>query len=138
MYNYEEMRAHVRSPLYLFRKTVESYLNRLVPSYVVPLYTMVSFTTIRYSEATRRSRRQGRWIWIASGVVLAIALGLLTRTGIRTYQHYFIAPPPPPPPAKSYIGSIGNKLYSAAFTTTDTTVRVAGKLCRKLANTIVG
>jgi hypothetical protein len=139
MYNYEEMRAHVRSPLYLFRKTVEGYLNRLLPSYIVPLYTMVSFTTIRYSEAMRRSRRQGRWIWIASGVVLAIVFGLLTRAGIYAYHHYLAAlPPPPPPSTKSYMNSIGNKLYSTASTTTDVTVKVVGKLWRKISNTVSG
>ncbi|RKP24767.1 hypothetical protein SYNPS1DRAFT_33143 [Syncephalis pseudoplumigaleata] len=88
MYNYVEMRAHVHSPVYRARKAIEGVLYRLMPSYVVPLYTMVSFTTIRYSEATRRSQRQGRWIYIASGVALAVTLGLAFAATTISLSHH--------------------------------------------------
>ncbi|XP_056291949.1 kynurenine 3-monooxygenase [Pseudoliparis swirei] len=41
MYNYIEMRAHVNSNWFLFRKRVDDLLHFLLPKTVVPLYTMV-------------------------------------------------------------------------------------------------
>lgn len=61
MYNYGEMRSSVTKAGYLFRKTVEGWLHRIMPQTIIPLYTMVSFTRIRYSEAMRRWERQTRW-----------------------------------------------------------------------------
>ncbi|RKP04447.1 hypothetical protein THASP1DRAFT_35502 [Thamnocephalis sphaerospora] len=78
MQNYVEMRAHVRSPIYLARKYVEGMLHRVFPQLVVPLYTMVSFTTIRYSEATRRSQRQGRILAICTAIILLSILGIVS------------------------------------------------------------
>src|SRR5690348_15082617 len=40
LYNYVEMRHQVTSPVYLLRKKVEAYLHLLVPTKVIPLYTM--------------------------------------------------------------------------------------------------
>ncbi|KAI9594568.1 hypothetical protein BDF19DRAFT_444066 [Syncephalis fuscata] len=129
MYNYVEMRAHVRSPLYLIRKKIEGQLYRLFPSYVVPLYTMVSFTTIRYSEATRRSSRQGRWIWIVTGITVGVVLALLGRAGIRSYNSYFAALPPPPS-SSQYINQFGKKVLSVTSATAGVTYNVAGSLWR--------
>ncbi|KAL1923369.1 uncharacterized protein VTP21DRAFT_8349 [Calcarisporiella thermophila] len=77
MYNYIEMRSSVVSPLYLMRKRVEAWLHLLMPRYVIPLYTMVSFTSIRYSEAVRRWETQTYWLaagatGLATGVVGAL------------------------------------------------------------------
>ncbi|XP_030436050.1 kynurenine 3-monooxygenase [Gopherus evgoodei] len=57
MYNYIEMRAHVNSKWFIFRKYVDNFLHWLMPSTVIPLYTMVTFTRIRYHEARQR------WEW---------------------------------------------------------------------------
>uniref|UniRef100_A0A8C5ADV3 Kynurenine 3-monooxygenase n=1 Tax=Gadus morhua TaxID=8049 RepID=A0A8C5ADV3_GADMO len=57
MYNYVEMRAHVNSKWFLFRKKVDDILHFLLPKKIVPLYTMVTFTRIRYHEALQR------WHW---------------------------------------------------------------------------
>ncbi|RLV96441.1 hypothetical protein DV515_00012580 [Chloebia gouldiae] len=85
MYNYVEMREHVNSTWFIFRKRVDNFLHALMPSTIVPLYTMVSqhviphfcelllpgfgvvtfscnpsqvtFTRIRYHEALQR------WKW---------------------------------------------------------------------------
>ncbi|KAJ3162141.1 hypothetical protein HDU86_005839 [Geranomyces michiganensis] len=65
MYNYVEMRSSVTKAGYLFRKTVEGWLHRLFPTAVIPLYTMVSFSRIPYSEALRRWRRQSFWFDMA-------------------------------------------------------------------------
>jgi len=82
MYNHYEMRSAVTSPLYLARKKLEGTLHRLFPSAVIPLYTMVSFSTIRYSEAIKRWNRQTWWINVtATGVAVAATLGLGARFG---------------------------------------------------------
>ncbi|KAG5461077.1 MAG: hypothetical protein BJ554DRAFT_6788 [Olpidium bornovanus] len=72
MENYVEMRSAVVSLNYLIRRRAERLLSKLFPSLVVPLYTMVSFTTIRYSEARQRNRAQGRWL-LGSAVFTAAA-----------------------------------------------------------------
>ncbi|XP_061765932.1 kynurenine 3-monooxygenase isoform X1 [Nerophis ophidion] len=57
MYNYVEMRAHVNSKWFLFRKRVDNLLHFLMPNKIIPLYTMVTFTRTRYHEAV------ARWHW---------------------------------------------------------------------------
>ncbi|XP_061818307.1 kynurenine 3-monooxygenase [Nerophis lumbriciformis] len=57
MYNYVEMRAHVNSKWFLFRKSVDNILHFLMPKKIIPLYTMVTFTRTRYHEAV------ARWHW---------------------------------------------------------------------------
>ncbi|RXN10477.1 kynurenine 3-monooxygenase [Labeo rohita] len=41
MYNYVEMRAHVNSRYFLFRKYLDNFLHFIMPKAVIPLYTMV-------------------------------------------------------------------------------------------------
>ncbi|KAJ1725277.1 kynurenine 3-monooxygenase, mitochondrial precursor [Coemansia erecta] len=87
--NYIEMRARVVDYAYLFRKKLEGILHRVVPTAVIPLYTMVSFTSIPYSTVVRQWNRQTKWlhrsIWtlsamtaIGTGVLAARLFGLLT------------------------------------------------------------
>ncbi|KAI9207346.1 uncharacterized protein BJ171DRAFT_561484 [Polychytrium aggregatum] len=62
LYNYQEMRSSVLEWSYLLRKAVEGWIYRRLPFLgIVPLYTMVSFTRIPYSEAVRRWKRQTHW-----------------------------------------------------------------------------
>ncbi|KAG0211441.1 kynurenine 3-monooxygenase, mitochondrial precursor [Mortierella sp. GBA30] len=76
--NYIEMRHSVTSPVYLFRKKVESWLHLLMPSKVIPLYTMVSFSNRPYSEAYARHHAQGFWLGVAGAAVgLGTAAGLV-------------------------------------------------------------
>ncbi|KAF9896189.1 kynurenine 3-monooxygenase, mitochondrial precursor, partial [Lobosporangium transversale] len=75
--NYTEMRHGVTSPTYLMRKKVESWLHLLVPTKVIPLYTMVSFSNRPYSEAYARHKAQGFWLGAAGTTVgLGAAVGL--------------------------------------------------------------
>lgn len=55
--NFREMRDRVASPLFRMEKRLEGLLHRRFPGWFVPLYTMISFTTIPYAEARRRGRR---------------------------------------------------------------------------------
>ncbi|KAM3606201.1 uncharacterized protein V6R79_012423 [Siganus canaliculatus] len=82
MYNYIEMRAHVNSKWFLFRKHVDNLLHFLMPKSVIPLYTMVTFTRTRYHEAVKRWRWQDKVInrgllFSATGAVLGGAYLLI-------------------------------------------------------------
>uniref|UniRef100_A0A8C4F9X2 Kynurenine 3-monooxygenase n=1 Tax=Dicentrarchus labrax TaxID=13489 RepID=A0A8C4F9X2_DICLA len=75
MYNYIEMRAHVNSRWFLFRKYVDNFLHFVMPRTIIPLYTMVTFTRTRYHEAVERWHWQDKVInrglmFCATGAVL--------------------------------------------------------------------
>ncbi|POI35775.1 hypothetical protein CIB84_000473 [Bambusicola thoracicus] len=74
MYNYVEMREHVNSTWFIFRKQINNLLHTLMPSTIIPLYTMVTFSRIRYHEALQR------WKWqekiINRGLFIMGAAGL--------------------------------------------------------------
>ncbi|XP_015275237.1 PREDICTED: kynurenine 3-monooxygenase, partial [Gekko japonicus] len=76
MYNYIEMRSHVNSKWFIFRKYVDNFLHALLPSTIIPLYTMVTFSRIRYHEAVQRWKWQNKVInrglfLIATGATLS-------------------------------------------------------------------
>jgi kynurenine 3-monooxygenase len=86
MYNYIEMRDLVRNPWHLLRRSWENTLYRYGLFGVVPLYSMVSFSTVRYSEAYAQWKRQGH-MFVASmvglGAVLAVTSGLRALGWVR-------------------------------------------------------
>jgi kynurenine 3-monooxygenase len=75
LFNYIEMRSEVLNPKFLFRKKVEAFLTRIFPKSVIPLYSMVSFSRIRYSVVVERYERQTVWFERALGVVKGMAIG---------------------------------------------------------------
>ena len=52
--NYIEMRHGVTSPVYKLRKKTEDTLHKWMPSTIIPLYTMVSFSNIPYHKARKQ------------------------------------------------------------------------------------
>lgn len=72
LYNYVEMRSSVARPAFLLRKKVEKLLHRLMPATFIPLYTMVTFSNIPYSQVVERARRQNKWLNL--GLLLAALL----------------------------------------------------------------
>lgn len=74
VYNYEEMRSSVSSPLFRLRHDLEYLLGKLFPRQFAPLYTMVAFTEIPYSEVKRR--------WKSQEHALNVSLGLLFGTSL--------------------------------------------------------
>jgi kynurenine 3-monooxygenase len=79
--NFVEMRDKVGSRLFLLKKHAENILHRRLPRLYLPLYTMISFTTIPYAAALLRAKRQNRilagilsilliWICILAGLLL--------------------------------------------------------------------
>jgi kynurenine 3-monooxygenase len=58
--NFHELRDTVRRPIVTARKRTSVFLNRLLGQHSVPLYTMISHTTMPYAEAVQRHQRQER------------------------------------------------------------------------------
>ncbi|MDP9861267.1 MULTISPECIES: FAD-dependent oxidoreductase [Streptosporangium] len=82
--NFVELRERLRSPLHLARKKADLLLARLLPGRWVPLYTMISHTTIPYADALTRARRQDailRWAGTAAGAAALAAVRRSTRKG---------------------------------------------------------
>jgi kynurenine 3-monooxygenase len=71
--NFYEMRDHVASAAFLWKKRLEQLLHRLFPRWFVPLYPMISFSLIPYAEARARARSQARAVRWAGLLALAIA-----------------------------------------------------------------
>ncbi|HJQ68348.1 MAG TPA: NAD(P)/FAD-dependent oxidoreductase [Blastocatellia bacterium] len=75
--NFIELRDKVQSPVFLARKKVDIALNRIFPRHWVPLYTMMTHTTMPYSEALARHTRRNR---IAR--LLGLDVALFTTAGL--------------------------------------------------------
>jgi len=76
LHNYREMAHGVVSWDYKIRKALEDLLYRYAPwTGVVPLYTMVSFSSMRYSEIRKKWRRQG-WLLRLSAWILVATVGI--------------------------------------------------------------
>lgn len=91
MRNHVEMRASVTSKRYLLRKFVEESLYAHVPWLGVrTMYSMVSFSNIRYSEVVKKAKRQQLWLNTAAtvvglGAVTVLAWGMGGRTGFARH-----------------------------------------------------
>ncbi|MHC4948239.1 MAG: FAD-dependent oxidoreductase [Planctomycetota bacterium] len=73
--NFIEMRDKVGSSVFLAKKRMEKTLHRLFPSTFVPLYNLVSFSTVPYAEARRRVRRRhARLLGLAAAVAVAVVV----------------------------------------------------------------
>jgi kynurenine 3-monooxygenase len=76
--NFLEMRDRVRSRLFLWKKRVDILLHKLLPGWYLPLYTLITFTTMPYAAARRRARQQERIVrWLVGGLVLVVLLLVL-------------------------------------------------------------
>ncbi len=74
--NFIEMRDKTASASFRWKKRIEHGLHGLMPNVYLPLYDMVSFSTIPYADALERSRRQQRGLMIAAGLgIAAIGIG---------------------------------------------------------------
>ncbi|MEV4835299.1 NAD(P)/FAD-dependent oxidoreductase [Nonomuraea sp. NPDC049486] len=86
--NFLELRDGMRSPLRLARKRLDLLLHKAFPGTWVPLYTLVSHTTVPYGEALRRARRQDRvaaaLTVTGAGAAVAGLLAVLARRHGRT------------------------------------------------------
>ncbi|KAJ2796585.1 kynurenine 3-monooxygenase, mitochondrial precursor [Coemansia guatemalensis] len=79
--NYIEMRAKVVDFKYLMRRFLEGLLYRMFPQRIVPLYSMVSFTSIPYADVVTRWNRQSMYLYRSIKVLAftaAFGVGLLS------------------------------------------------------------
>lgn len=58
--NFVEMRDLVADPLFLLRKKIEQRIQTQFPDRWMPLYSMVTFSSLRYSEALHLGKAQDR------------------------------------------------------------------------------
>ncbi|MEM7296697.1 MAG: NAD(P)/FAD-dependent oxidoreductase [Bacteroidota bacterium] len=58
LHNFIEMRDHVGDPAFLKRKKLEAQIQEKFPKEWIPLYSMVTFSDLPYSEALRRGKIQ--------------------------------------------------------------------------------
>lgn len=75
--NFLEMRDHVGSRTFRRRKQFEHWLARTFPGKYLPLYEMVTFSTIPYHEARRRARVQDLIVLAAIAAIGAFLVFLL-------------------------------------------------------------
>jgi kynurenine 3-monooxygenase len=82
--NFHELCDTVRRPIVTARKRTSIFLNQLFRRHSVPLYTMISHSTMPYAEAVERHRRQerlARWMGLDL-VVWAVSLNVRLRTAL--------------------------------------------------------
>ena len=58
VHNYYVMRDYVADPMFLLQKKIEGLFSKTYPDKWMPLYSQVSFSNIRYSEAWNAGMRQ--------------------------------------------------------------------------------
>lgn len=86
MYNYIEMRQLVNSKWFRFRKQIDNLLHRLMPARYIPLYTMVTFSRIRYHEVIQKKRKQDKLVDSTLAVMAAMPLIAILIAG----RHYVL------------------------------------------------
>lgn len=73
--NFVELRQKVSSPWFVARKRLDVALNRLMPKTWLPIYTMVSHTTMPYADARARALKQDRILGAAAAALVAMIGG---------------------------------------------------------------
>jgi kynurenine 3-monooxygenase len=82
--NFHELRDTVRRPIVTARKSTSIFLNRLFRQHSVPIYTMISHSTIPYAECVERHKRQERIArWFGMDLIVgAVALNVRIKTAL--------------------------------------------------------
>ena len=70
--NFIERRDKTASRAFRAKKKLDDFLEAALPGIYLPLYTMVTFTRIPYSDAARRARLQDRIVY--AGFIMIILL----------------------------------------------------------------
>ncbi|PAV61097.1 hypothetical protein WR25_25337 [Diploscapter pachys] len=74
MYNYDELKDLVNHSSYKLRKVFDLWLNKLLPNTWIPLYSMVTFTRIPYTQVVEARRWQDRILSRLGSVISATTL----------------------------------------------------------------
>lgn len=81
--NYYELSDKVRLPRVVLQKKIDFVLHRLFPSRWIPLYTMISHSTMPYADAVERARRQQQILKLLGIEAILSLLALCARCWIR-------------------------------------------------------
>jgi kynurenine 3-monooxygenase len=81
--NFIEMRDKTASKTFRAKKKLDHLLEARLPGLYLPLYTMVTFTRMPYSEAAKRALFQDRLIYASLIVISLILIGLTFRLMTR-------------------------------------------------------
>jgi kynurenine 3-monooxygenase len=92
--NFIEMRDLTARRSFKWRKKRDHFLNRLLPAVYVPLYDLVSFSTVPYAAARARAARQERTVRAATAMVAIVAVVVLA-VAARAAWTWLSAPVPP-------------------------------------------
>lgn len=93
-HNYIELKQRVHSSRYVARKRIEMAVNRACPSLYVPLYSLVTHTTMPYADAVAQHRAQARRLrWCGLPIVeIALAAGIRLAAWARARRRETPAP----------------------------------------------
>jgi kynurenine 3-monooxygenase len=75
--NFHEMQDHVASPWFLWTKKFSNLLQKILPGWYRPLYSMVSFSNTPYTEAIEIHRKQQRVLKYSLIIILAALIGVV-------------------------------------------------------------
>lgn len=89
LYNYYEMSHAVTSIKFLARKKLEGAIHYWFPNLIIPLYTMVSFSTLPYSQAIERWHRQSHWLNVAMISTTLATASFVASVGFK-YRDQFL------------------------------------------------
>ena len=79
VHNFIEMRDKTASPTFRAKKKLDHALEGWLPGTYLPLYAMISFTSIPYAEAARRAKRQDLTVYAGLSLLALLVLALLAR-----------------------------------------------------------
>lgn len=89
LYNHYEMRHAVTSMKFLARRKLEGIIHSWFPRLIIPLYTMVSFSTLPYSQAIERWHRQTHCLNVAMISTTLATASLVATVGFK-YRDQFL------------------------------------------------
>ncbi len=75
LYNFLEMRSKVADPMFLLKKKADTTLHKALDDGWMPLYSMVTFSNIPYSEVVERAARQDQILKIGAMATAATVVG---------------------------------------------------------------
>lgn len=88
--HYNDMSKRSVSIYFIIKRRIEIYLNWLLPHKFIPLYSLVSFSNVPYSEAIKRARSQDLIIGILICGSIIISICIITATLIpMLHSRYF-------------------------------------------------
>ncbi|GMT09505.1 hypothetical protein PFISCL1PPCAC_802, partial [Pristionchus fissidentatus] len=88
MYNYQELRDLVNHTSYKLRKKLDLTLNRWFPQSWIPLYSMVTFTRIPYSEVVKNRQWQDKVLARIRCLSTVSLLALAIPAAFKLAKHY--------------------------------------------------